>query len=441
MSDEKRARLRERLKSGKTRLHPLSLTQRELWESAPFAAEDVSNNIGTLIFAKGPVRPDLMQKAFQQVIDRHEVLRLAIMQGKTQPVQVINDTAVPALVFRDAALPDDAAIGEAAEAIFREPIDLARGPLYQMVALRRGVDDHVFVLSIHHAISDGWSLGVLVEDLLMAYINALLGQGTSLPPVDLSFSDWAAQERALWTPAELEPRAAFWRSHMAGAGRVLSSAPAVSSQIGRHVSRIDGESAGLANEVARQTGATLFGTLLAAFQLTLSEWTGADDIVVGTPVANRSRRAVRKTIGSFAGVVPLRGRVAKDRGFRDHVTSVHQDTVESFAHAMPFTELAAALGEAVVPGQNPIFDVRFALQNHPMPDVSYPGLSVGFKIHSSGTERFDLACEITEEGDEMEVVWLYRQDLFKPTDIAELARLWDATLARNCREALNGGES
>jgi len=185
--------------------------------------------------------------------------------------------------------------------------------------------------------------------------------------------------------------------------------------------------------MARRSGATLFSTLLAAFQVTLSRWTGAEDIVVGTPVANRTRQDVRETMGYFSGVVPLREQVERNRPFAEHLRIVHQSTVDSFANAMPFAELVRAIGERPSPKHNPIFEVRFALQNHPVPDVEIRGLSLKLRMRSTGTPRFDLGCEITELGDALEVVWLFRENLFSQPEIEELGRLFRTVVENICR--------
>ena len=186
-------------------------------------------------------------------------------------------------------------------------------------------------------------------------------------------------------------------------------------------------------ELARRNGATLYSTLLAAFQITLSKWTGADDIVVGTPVANRNKQAVRETMGYCSGVVPVRGQIDPQRGFSKCLQAVHRATVESFANAMPFVELARAVGDSASPGYNPVFEVRFALQNHPVPDVSVPGLSLQLRMRSTGTARFDLACEITEQGESLEVEWLFRGNLFPLDEIEKLGGLYLAVLKGVCQ--------
>jgi non-ribosomal peptide synthetase component F len=261
-----------------------------------------------------------------------------------------------------------------------------------------------------------------------------MGGETQLPPVLTSYSAWGAAERAFWQPAELEPRIAFWKSRLTGIRR-LWSIPEESEVVFRPrrlVSHLPAEISGLVKELARRSGATLFSTLLAAFQVTLSRWTGASDIVVGTPVANRTTQGVRETMGYFSGVVPLRAQVERDRPFSEHLRTVHQSTVDSFANAIPFAELVRAIGEQPSAKYNPVFQVRFALQNHPVPDFEIRGLSLKLRMRSTGTPRFDLGCEITEQGAELEVVWLFRENLFSQPEIEELGRLFRSVIENIC---------
>jgi non-ribosomal peptide synthetase component F len=137
-------------------------------------------------------------------------------------------------------------------------------------------------------------------------------------------------------------------------------------------------------------------------------------------------------MGYFAGIVPLRGHVDADRPFSDSVSAVHQATVDSFANAMPFAELVEALGDSPAPGHNPVFEVRFALQNHPVPDVALHGLSARLRMRSTGTARFHLGCEITAVEDGLEIVWLFRPNLFPLAEIENLSYMFQAVLADGC---------
>jgi len=436
MSEAKRTRFKQWIESGEAQLQPLTFAQRELWEASPAPPEDVSNHICCVIKLRGLITSEDYIASIQQVVDRQEVLRLSFLPGKNGPMQLIRKRGEVVARFRDVPRQTTSeALEELALETFHQPFDLVQGPLYRLEVIRRAPDDQLMVFAIHHGIADGWTLGVFVQDLCAAYLQNRMGKSNGLPPVPTSHSAWGAAERAFWQPAELEPRIAFWKPRLTGIRRMWSTPdepnPGFVSR--RLVTQLPTEIATAVRNLARRNGATLFSTLLAGFQITLSRWTGENDIVVGTPVANRTKQDVRETMGYFAGIVPLRGQVERDRPFSEHVRSVHQTTVDSFANAMPFAELTRAMGERPSPKHNPIFEVRFALQNHPVPDVELRGLSLKLGMRSTGTPRFNLACEITEQGDALEVVWLFRENLFSQAEIEELGRLFRTVVENICR--------
>lgn len=432
MIQDNRTRLKDWLTSGEARLQPLTYPQRELWEASALPAADVTNNICAMIQICGPLTPQGSEAAMQKVVDRQEAFRLSFLPGKDHPMQLIRKSATPALQFHE--LKSSQRSNEAIEAIsgevFQKPFDLLQGPLYRAKVLSRTAEDHVLVLAIHHLIADGWTLGVFVQDLFAAYLIGKRGINAALPPVSMSYTDWGAAERSFWQPAELAQRASYWKKHLSGASRPWGHAAAGSMQ--RQVTHVSAELGRSIRELARRNGATLFTTLLAAFQLTISKWTGCDDVVVGTPVANRNKQAMRETAGYCSGIVPLRGQVDHSRSFVEMLRQVHEDTIESFANAMPFVELVNALGKPATASRNPIFDIRFALQNHPVPDVSVGGLSLQLRMRSTGTARFDLACEINEQGDALEVAWLFHDGQFASDDILLLGQSYLSALKGVC---------
>lgn len=435
MSETKRARFKEWIERGEARLHPLTFPQRELWEASPAPAADVSNHICCIINMRGPISPHDCVASLQRVVNRQEVLRLSVLPGKEGPVQLIRARSEPVMTFRD--IPSNTRperIEELACEIFYEPFDLIQGPLYRVTVLRRAPDDQLLVFAIHHAIADGWTLGVFVQDLCAAYVQERAGTPEGLPPIPLAYSGWGAAERAFWQPTELERRMAFWKTRLDGAPRLWSKPDETGFFVPRRlVTELPAEMFVAVRDLARRNGATLFSTLLAAFQVALSRWTGETDITVGTPVANRTRQDVRETMGYFSGIVPLRQQVKNSAPFFEHVRNVHQTTIDSFANAMPFTELVRGLNERPAPGRNPVFEIRFALQNHPVPDVEIRGLSLKLQMRSTGTPRFDLGCEITERGNTLEVVWLFRETLFCERDIEDLGHLFHSVLESVCR--------
>jgi len=449
VSGDKRALLRQRLESGEARLHPITFPQRELWETSPVEVTDPANHICGFVEIKGKLTFKEVEMAINRVAERQEAMRISFLPGKERVLQMIRSSAKVLVNYRE--LSSSEARPEALEELMKEtyrlPFDLMQGPLYRVNMLRRAANDHILAFSIHHAIADGWSLGVFVQDLCTAYVMGLsrfrkavavgvMGLSDTLPPVSQTYSDWAAAERAFWQPAELEQRAAFWKLQLADYRRIWSAIEGADTASGPHqrmISHFPAELANAARELARRNGATLFTTLLAAFQSALSRWTGAQDILVGTPVANRTKQATNETMGYFAGIVPLRGAVQPERSYSAALRALHQTTVDCFANAMPFAELARALGDAGTPGHNPIFEVRFALQNHPVPDVALTGISAKLRMRSTGTARFHLACEITEEAEQLEVVWLFRPKLFPEAEVANLGRIFQNLLAGACR--------
>src|SRR5262245_49110647 len=221
----KRAALKEWLGSGRVRLQPLTFPQRELWEASPVTVADIANHICCLIHLRGLVTREACEAALQRVVERQEVLRLSFLPGKDRPLQMIRQSSQANFRFCElsAIQGRDEAVEELAQEVFRERFDLVQGPLYRADVFRRRADDHVLVLAIHHAIADGWSLGVFIQDLCFAYFQGLPGMREELRPLPLSYSAWGTQERAFWHSGELDRRAVFWKSNLAGSQRLWNS--------------------------------------------------------------------------------------------------------------------------------------------------------------------------------------------------------------------------
>ncbi len=434
MPADQRTRLKQWIESGEAQLHPLTLPQRELWEVSPVPVEDSANHICCLIPVKGLLTERECRTALRLVVDREDVLRLSILPGRERPLQMVRKSCGINFAVRDVASNEAGpeAMEDLATEILRTPFDLVQGPLYRVVDLRRAVNDHVLVFAIHHAVADGWSLGIFVEALFAGYLQAITGSSEALPPVPQSYAAWGAAERAFWKPEVLEPRLEFWKTKLASSSRMWN-ATIPPGPARRWLSAIPAPLTNETRELARRTSVTFFSVLFGTFQIAFSEWSGFDDLTVGTPVANRTRQNARETMGYYASIVPLRGQIDRSRVVSDHLRAAQQLTIDSFANAIPFVELVRGIGEPAAPGYNPLFEVRFALQNHPMPEVALPNLSARLSMRSTGTPRFQLACEITEVGEILEVAWLFRENLFSPRDIESLDGIFQRVLAGICR--------
>lgn len=441
MSQDPRALFKSWLESGEARLQPLTLPQRELWETSPVPVADPGNHICGILEIQGPLTHEQCLAALQGVVNRHEALRITFLPGKERPLQMIRATGTAALAYHELAAGED--LEELIHETYRQPFDMLQGPLHRVRLIHRAPNDHVLAFCFHHAIADGWSLGVFTQDLCTAYVMGLsglrkavavgvMGLKNSLPPVAQTYTEWAAAERAIWNPTLLAERAGFWKSHLAGSSRIWNDVPAP-APLERWVTEISPDLLAAIRCLAKDHSTTLFSALLAAFQITLSKWTGKVDILVGTPVANRNKEASRDTMGYYAGVVPLRGKVDTALSFSEHLRKVAESTLDSFANAIPYAELAAAVAETRAAGEHSIFDVRFALQNHPVPDITMPRISTKVRMRSTGTARFELACELTEIGDKLEVVWLYKPSRFTTESIAKLNELFLSVLERTCK--------
>lgn len=457
MENGARAKLKALLAGGQASLEPLSFPQRELWEASAVPPGDASHNICCYIDIRGPLTRAMCAEALSLVVGRHDALRTTFLPGKEQAFQFVRASAEPVFTYRE--LSEDEAReenlpGAMAEG-FGRPMDLLRGPLYRLEMLRRGPDHHAFAVAIHHAVADGWTMSNFVVDFITGFIIAWRNAGndmsrvqharSELPPLAMTYAQWAAAERAQWQPRALAEHADYWRRRLEGSGPVFADR-GVGGGTGDH--RVAQRRTFLPQDLhevvrtlARDASATLFNTLLAVFRVALFRWAGAEDVVVGVPMAGRTKTAARDVMGYFSGIVPLRCRIDPARPFAEALRAVHAETVEDFARAMPFAELAAAVAGGQRPGRHPVFDVRFAMQNHPLPNINIPGIASRFRQVSSGTSRFDIACEITELGGALELVWLHRPSIVGEAEMGELDRLFHALLreiARNPRGSLSG---
>ena len=299
-------------------------------------------------------------------------------------------------------------------------------------------DDHVLVFTIHHAVSDGWTLGVFIRGFLPRVRAGTHGRcAIPCPRCRLTYSAWGAAERAYWQPAEFQKRLGFWRSELASTVRMWDDREGPATATGparRWVQYFYAETHGCcAGTRADRRG---HAVQHAADGPTKLRFTNGR----GTRTSSSARRlptAPRRTCGR--SWVPFRASCRSARGsipgasFADNLRAVHQKTLESTANAIAFRRTRRRDGRLVsTPGHNPIYEVRFALQNHPVPDVTLHGLSARLTMRSSGTSRFHLACEITIVPAGLLVAWLFRTEVFPPEEIADLHRLYAAVLETAC---------
>ncbi|HSU82842.1 MAG TPA: amino acid adenylation domain-containing protein, partial [Thermoanaerobaculia bacterium] len=328
-----------------------------------------------------------------------------------------------------------AARGREAERLAQDeaerPFHLARGPLLRATLLRLAPAEHALLLGMHHIVSDGWSMGVLVREITRLYAAAVAGEPSPLPELEIQYADFAVWQRRWLTGAVLERQLAYWRERLAGAPAVLDlpadrPLPATRTHAGArfHVP-LGGDLRRDVALLARRHEATPFMVLLAAFQALLGRLTGAEDLNVGSPIANRNRAEIEPLIGFFVNTLVLRGDLTGDPSFDELIARARKTTLGAYAHQdLPFERLVEELRPERRLTVSPLFQVLFALQNAPMGTVDLPGLSLSALPFEARTSQFDLEVSVTEGREGMILEAGYSTERFDPAT----PRRWMAQL-------------
>jgi amino acid adenylation domain-containing protein len=302
----------------------------------------------------------------------------------------------------------------------RWPFDLERGPLVRAALLRWSSTERVLLLNMHHIVSDGWSLGVLLAEVGALYPAFLAGRPSPLPELTLQYPDYAWWQRNLLQGEVLGRQLAFWTGQLADAPPALdlpgsgSRPPVIRSNYGAtHRFRLPAELATDLKTLSRRQGATLFMTLLAGFAALLNRYSGARDLMIGIPVAGRNRPELERLIGFFVNTLVVRVQLDGAPGGEELLRRVRRSSLDAFSHQdLPFERLVAELNPERDLDRSPLFQVMFALQNAPTERVDLPGLSLSRFEIDTGTIRFELYLELTEDGDELEGAVQLSLDLF-----------------------------
>lgn len=408
---------------------PLSFAQERFWflhRLEPDSSEYNMTGAGRL---RGALDVDALARAFDLLRARHEPLRTTFPDDGGRPrVHVASaghaDIPVEDLSARPADERLDAA-RDAARAFGERPYDLERGPLLRVLLLRLAADDHVLVVGQHHAVSDGWSLGVLVQEAATLY--GACREGRAPPPAPaVSYGDWAAWQRARLDGPELADSARWWSERLRGAARLQlpldRPRPAIMSHAGTTLRRRLPADLGVAlRGMARARGVTLFTAMLAAFSAWLARRSGETDVVVGTAHANRDRPEVAGLLGPFVNTLALRLDLSGSPGFAELLRRTQVVTRDAWAHAeLPFERLVDTLNPERDPARHPLFDV-FVDQAVPVPAPDFPGLRGELVELPRTTAAFDLSFSVEDDESGVGGTFEFNTDLF---DEATLRAGW-----------------
>ena len=424
---------------GRDRKLPLSFAQQRLWFLDQLEPGNSFYNISRAVQLRGSLNLVALSAALNEIVSRHESLRTlfgtdgdpfqSIAAPQTGSLRLIDLTAVSETERQTEAKK------VAAEEI-RKPFDLSRDPLLRAGLIRFDSDDHLLVLTLHHIAADGWSLAVLFRELTVLYEAFANEKRSPLSPLPIQYADFAIWQRE-WLQGEVLDRLlAYWKTQLAGAQLVLElpadkPRPVVQSFRGAHQRLvIPADLNNNLKQLSRNEGVSLFMTCLAAFQLLLWRYTGHEDFIVGTDVANRNRVETEGLIGFFTNLLPLRTRISGNPAFTELLRRVRETTLEAYAHEdLPFDKLVEALRPPRDASRNPIVQVLLVMQNEPAQRFAMTGLEVSRFELPLESSRFDLVLFLSETENGLEGLWLYSPDLFEPATIAKMSVHFERLLA------------
>ncbi|HZF09879.1 MAG TPA: non-ribosomal peptide synthase/polyketide synthase [Thermoanaerobaculia bacterium] len=417
---------------------PLSFAQERLWFLDRLAPGSAVYNIPLVLRLVGELDRAALAWSLGEVVQRHEVLRTRFIEVDGRAAQLADPVVWRPLPQVDlGGLPDPAAEGfHLARMAARRPFDLTRAVLPRAVLFRLSPGEHLLVLVLHHIAADGWSLGVLLDELLALYAAHRSGRPSPLAELPLQYADFAVWQRH-WLRGEVLERAlAYWPDHLAGVPSRLDlptdrPRPAVESQRGawEEVELPPALTRSL-HRLSRRHGVTLFMVLVAGFEALLYRLTGQGDLLVSTPIANRTRVETEGLIGFFVNTLLLRGRLAGEPSVGELLARIREETIAAYSHSeLPFEKLVEKLAPERSLSRSPLSQVLFALQQTPSP-VSLPeGLGLELIELDSGTAKLDLALALAEESGGLVGRIEYSRDLFDPSTLKLLAAHFAALLS------------
>jgi len=402
----------------------LSFPQERLWLLDQLAPGSSSYNVPMPFRVTGPLNVPALEQSLNEIVQRHEALRTTFATVDGQPVQVIAPALTLTISVVDLReLPETERQTQTLQLVTesaQQPFNLSQGPLLRAALLQLGQEEHVMLLSVHHIVFDGWSAGVLFEELSVLYEAFLTGKPKALPELPIQYADFSVWQRQ-WLQGEfLTHLLDYWKQQLGGDLLVQHlptdhSRPAVQNRRSASQTLVLSETlTSTLKALSRREGITLFTTLLAAFNVLLYSYTGQEDLFVCTPTANRNRTETKRLIGYFVNLLVLRTDLSGNPSFRELLSRTRKMTSGAYSHQdLPVRRLVDCLNLVHVP----LSQVMFVLQNVPSQPLELPGLTVSSLEIDNGTADFDLFLSMFESGENLSGVLKYNTDLFDHTTI------------------------
>jgi amino acid adenylation domain-containing protein len=410
---------------------PLSFGQQRLWVLHQLDPGGGAYNLFAAVRLRGPLDVEALSWSLDELVRRHEALRTGFTLIDGEPVQVIAPAEpLPLAVVDLDALPEDERESELRRRIDAEaelPFDLERDRLLRAALLRLGPEEHVFLVTVHHIIADGWSVSVLGRELGRLYAAFLAGEPSPLPELPIQYADYAMWQRDEPRRTELEAELAYWRRQLAGDLPALqlptdfARPPVQTYRGGREALDLSPELSAALRALSQQEEVTLFMSLLAAFGLLLQRLSGQEEVILGSPIAGRNREELEGLIGFFVNSLVLRLDLAGSPSFRELIHRVQDVAVGAFAHQnVPFEMLLEALRPERDLSRTPFFQVFFNMLRFADMPFELPGVTAEVLVRPEPGSKFDLTLYVGESEDRIHFSLVYNADLFTSARMAEL---------------------
>jgi amino acid adenylation domain-containing protein len=408
---------------------PLSYAQQRLWFLHQLEPESTAYNLPTAIRILGPLDVPSLEKSFREVVRRHEVLRTRFITLDGEPAQDVNakpEWFTVKLLDLSGHEEKEREVKQRAASEARRAFNLSRWPLLRTQILRLNANEHVLLFTMHHIVSDAWSMSVLIREVGALYEAFSRGKPSPLGDLRLQYADYAIWQRQWLTGEVLDQQVAYWKMQLADVP-VLELAtdhprPAVPTHnASTTAATFNTELTARLKELGRREGASLFMTLLTAYQVLLARHTGQWDVAVGSPVANRNREETEGLIGFFVNTLVLRSQMSADQNFPELLMQVREKALGAYAHQdLPFEKLVEAMDPQRNLGRSPLFQVRFTMLNTIASRLPAGDLQLTPEVMQTGTAPDDLGLYVEETPRGLEVTLEYNTDIFLPATIQRM---------------------
>ncbi|MBO1049496.1 MAG: AMP-binding protein [Dolichospermum sp. DEX182a] len=411
---------------------PLSWAQERLWFLNQLEGASATYNIPAAVSITGNLDINALEQALSEIVHRHEILRTSIQTVNGRPIQII----APEVTINIQLVDLQQLLNPQHETFLEQqiqleaiaPFDLETAPLIRFSLLQLSTREYVLLLTMHHIISDGWSMGILISELSSLYQAFCAGVPSPLPELPLQYADFAVWQRQWLSGVVLATQLNYWRSQLHGVPSLLQlptdrPRPAVQTYNGRtQIFRLNRNLTQKLQSLSSKSGTTLFMTLLAAFATLLYRYSGQSDILLGTPIANRNRSEIESLIGFFVNTLVLKTNFEDNPSFQKLLTQVRETTLQAYEHQdVPLEQVVEALKPERSLSHSPLFQVMFGLQNLPINEIELPDITL-IQLETENTiAKFDLTLLISETEQELVGSWEYNTDLFDGSSIERMA--------------------